>query len=198
MDPASSSQKISPALPVLTISSPTANTTYTGGITAQVAIKGTGIAVVSFFLDGKQLPSLAEAALPGQQVSYPLNTDSMADGTHTLTVVAAQSDLLTSTASVSFATANQLATVNSNLASANSTINTLNGNLDTANGNIASLQGNVASLQSNLDSANHTISNLTYLAYFAIIVGAVGIVVAAYSLRGSAPRKQSAEPTSPL
>jgi multidrug resistance efflux pump len=110
----------------------------------------------------------------------------MADGTHTLTVVASQSDLLNSTASVTFATDSQLASVTSNLtnklAAANSTISTLSGSLSTANGNIAALQGNV-------DSANHTIDNLTYLAYFAIAVAAVGIIIGAYALRGRAPWK---------
>ncbi len=174
MDPASSSQSITPALPVLTISSPVANTSYTGTIDAQVTIKGTGVAVLSFILDGKQLPSLLKGAPPGQQVSYPLNTTSIPDGTHTLTVVAVQSDLLTTTASVSFVTHNQLVAVTNNLtnnlATANKTISSLDGSLKTANGNIATLQ--------------NTINSLTYVVYFAVAIAIVGVALAAYSLRG--------------
>jgi hypothetical protein len=176
IDPASTSKSITPALPVLTISSPVANVTYTGSINAQVAIEGSGVAALSFFLDGKLLPSLSGAP-PGQLVSYPLDSATMADGTHTLTVVAIQSDLLNSTASVSFATDSHLVAVTNNLATANKTISSLSGN-------IATLQGSIGTLQGSVDAANHTINDLTYLAYFAIAVAAVGIILGAYALRG--------------
>ena len=99
IDPSSTFHTLTPALPVLTISSPVANSSYTGTVNAQVIIAGSGVAVLSFILDGEQLPSLLEGAAPGLQVSYPLNTTSLPDGTHTLTVVAVQSDLLKTNAS---------------------------------------------------------------------------------------------------
>jgi subtilase family serine protease len=174
IDSASSYQSITPALPVVTISSPSPNASYTGAIDAQVAAKGNGITAVTFFLDGRRLPSLLSGP-PGQQLSYPLNTTSMPDGTHTLTVTAVQSDLMTTTASVSFVTHNQLAAVTNDLATANKTI--------------SSLGGNIATLQSDLNSANHTISDLTYLVIFAVAIGLVGIILAAYAVRGKAPWK---------
>ena len=130
VDPASSFQSITPALPVVTISSPTANSSYTGAIDAQVAVKGTGITVVTFFLDGKRLPSVQGNVSSGQPLSYPLNTTSMPDGTHTLTVTAVQSDLMAATASVSFVTHNQLDAVTGDLATANKTISSLSSSLE--------------------------------------------------------------------
>jgi subtilase family serine protease len=194
IDTASSIQSITPALPVLTISSPVANTSYTGSFTAQVAIKGSGVTALSFLLDGKQLPSLLQGAAPGQQASYPLDASSMPDGTHTLTVVAVQSDLLTSTASVTFIThfqlaavTNNLATVTNNLAAANKTIVSLNGSLNAANGNITALQTNLASANKAISNLN---TNLSELIYLAIGAAAVGIVLAAYAIRGGkAPSK---------
>ncbi len=180
IDPSSSYKTIAPALPVLTVSSPVANASYTGSINAQVAVKGSGVAALNFILDGKQLPSLLGGAPPGPQASYPIDTTSMPDGTHNLTVVAVQSDLLTSSASVLFVTHNQLQGVTNDLAAANKTIDSLNGGLSTANSDIASLKGN-------LDSANHTISGLSGLVYLAIAVAAVAVVLAIYAIRGELP-----------
>jgi hypothetical protein len=176
MDPASTSLSINPALPVLTISSPVANVSYTGTIDAQVTITGSGVSSLSFMLDGNELPSLLNGAPPGQQTSYPLNTTSLPDGTHTLTVVAVQSDLLSTTSSVSFVTHNQLATVTNDLATANKTISSINGSLKTANSNIANLQ--------------NTISTLMYVVYLAVAIAVVGVALAVYSIRGGkAPYK---------
>jgi subtilase family serine protease len=175
IDSASSYQTVTPALPVVTISSPTANASYTGAINAQVTLNGDGITGVSFFLDGEPLPSLLSGP-PGQQVSYPLNTTSMPDGTHVLTVTAVQSDLMTTTASVSFVTHNQLAAVTNDLAKANQTVNAFSGSLSTANSNIANLKS--------------TVSNLTYLLYFAVVIAVVAVALAVYTMRaGKAPYK---------
>ncbi|HVB95126.1 MAG TPA: protease pro-enzyme activation domain-containing protein [Nitrososphaerales archaeon] len=176
IDSASSYQSINPALPVITISSPTPNASYTGSFNAQVAVTGSGIAALTFMLDGKALPPFQGSNI-GPQISYPLNTTSMPDGTHTLTVTAVQSDLLTISASVSFVTHNQLAALTNGLATANKTIGSLNGNLSAADSNISTLRGD-------LSSANHTIDNLSYLAYVAVAIGLVGIILAAYAVRG--------------
>jgi subtilase family serine protease len=169
IDAASSAKSITPSLPVLTILSPVANASYTGTVDAQVAVNGSEVATLSFFLDGKPLPSLMGA--PTSQVSYPLNTAAMPDGTHNFTVVAVQSDLLASSASVSFNTHDQLA---SDLAAANRTIGSLNGSLGAA-------RGDIATLESNLDSANHNISYLTGLVYVAVAVALVGVVLAVFA-----------------
>jgi hypothetical protein len=176
IDPSSSYQSIIPALPVLTISSPLSNTSYTGKLNAQVAVKGFGVATLSFFLDGALLPSIPGAAPPGPQVSYPLDTSSMPDGTHTLSVVAVQSDMLSSSTNVSFVTHNQLQEVTNQLAAANKTILSLNGSLGNAKSDIAGLQGN-------LSTANHTINNLTEMFYLALGVGALGIILGLFAMR---------------
>jgi Bacterial Ig domain len=170
IDPSSSYKSISPALPVLTISSPVANMSYTGKINAQVGVNGIGITVLTFTLDGKQLPSLLGGAPPGPQVSYPIDTTPLPDGTHTLTVLAVQFDLLSSSASISFVTHNQLLAVTNDLATANKS-------LSTANSNISSLQGN-------LNSANHSITYLTDLVFLAIAVAVLAIALGAYAIRG--------------
>ena len=177
LDPSSSFKSITPAIPVLSITSPAANSSYTGSVNAQVTVKGTGVTSLAFMLDGKQLPALPGEAAPAPQVSYPIDTTSMPDGTHTLTVTAVQSDLLSSSASVSFVTHNQLQAITSGLAAADKTIGSLNGSLSVANNNIAALQGK-------LDSANRSIDNLTNLLYVAIAVAAVAIILGAYSIRG--------------
>jgi subtilase family serine protease len=176
IDTSSTYKSITPALPVLTFSSPVANASYAGNVNAQLAISGSGITSITFMLDGRQLP-LTGGAPPGPEVSYPIDTTSMSDGTHTLTAVAIQSDLLTSSASVSFVTHSQLQAVTNDLAAANETIGSLNGSLNAANGNIASLQGD-------LNSANQTIGNLTNLVYLALAIAAVAVVLGVYAIRG--------------
>ena len=176
IDAASSSLSITPALPVVTISSPTANASYTGTVDAQVAVKGSGIAVVTFFLDGRRLPSIQGNVSAGQPLSYPLNTTSMPDGTHTLTVTAVQSDLMATTASVSFVTHNQLDAVTGDLASANKTISSLSSSLSSADSNVASMQ--------------KTVNGMADLLYLALFIAVVAIALAAYSVRsGKAPWK---------
>jgi subtilase family serine protease len=184
IDQSSTYQTISPALPILTFSSPVANTSYTGTVNAQLAIKGSGVASLTFMLDGRQLPSLLNGASPGPQVSYPIDTTSIPDGTHTVTVVAVQSDLLTSSASVSFVTHNQLQAVTNDLAAAEETISSLNASLNSANASLNATNGNIASLQGDLNSSNHTIGNLTDLVYLALAIAAVAVVLAAYAIRG--------------
>ncbi len=175
MDPASSSLNITPQLPVLTISAPGANSSYTGNIQAQVTVSGSGVASLTFLLDGRTLPSLSGGNLTGPQVTYPLDTASMPDGTHTLTVTAVQSDLLTSSASVSFQTHNQLAAVTNDLSAANQTIRSLSGSLQTANGDISQLR--------------NTVNALSYGFYLAVAIAFFAVALAVYSLRsGKATR----------
>ena len=171
IDPASSSMTITPGLPVLSVSLPSANGAYAGSIDARVSVRGE-VATLTFFLDGMELPPLQGGALaPGQQLlAYPLNTTSMADGTHTFTVVAGQSDLLNSTASVSFSTDNHLVTVTNSLATASRSLETAS--------------SSIATLQNSLNSDNRMINDLTYLAYAAMIVAGIAIILGAYALRG--------------
>jgi Bacterial Ig domain len=178
VDPSSSYQSITPALPVITITAPTANASYTGTVDAEVGLKGSSVQVLTFILDGKQLPSLLEGAPPGPQVSYPINTTALPDGTHTLTVIAVQADLLTTSASVTFVTHNQLQGVTNELSNDSAALSTANKGLSSADSDIASLQGN-------LDSANHTISNLLYVAYLSVAVAVVALVIGLYGIRGA-------------
>jgi len=176
IDHASSVKSITPALPAVTISSPAANASYAGEVDAQVALKGTGITAVTFFLDGTLLHSIPGNASAGQSLSYPLNTTSMLDGTHTLTVTATQSDLMATTATVTFVTHNQLYALNSDLATANKTISSLSASLSTADSSVSSMQ--------------KTVNGMADLVYLALVVAVVGILLAAYSLRnGKAPWK---------
>ena len=62
IDSASTAQTVTPALPVVTISSPLANSSYTGMVDAQVAVTGSGVQALDFILDGKPLPSVSNGA----------------------------------------------------------------------------------------------------------------------------------------
>jgi subtilase family serine protease len=209
LDAASTYQAVSPALPVVAITSPVANKNYTGSVTVQASVTGSNITSVSVLLDGKALAPGTTGA-PSASLSYPVDTSPLPDGTHTISVVAAQSDGLSSSSSVSFATNNQLVTVQGNLKTANSNIATLQGGLRAANGTITSLQGSVTTLQGGLRaangtistlkgglaSANNTIASLTTTVYalagiavVAVILGAVGI----YSAR----KQSKPAPTGP-
>ena len=170
VDPASSFRSVTPALPVVTISSPAGNASYAGTINAQVGVQGTGITAVNFFLDGRRLPSFQGNVSSSEPLSYPLNTTSMPDGTHTLVVTAVQSDLMSTNASVSFVTHNQLDAVTSDLASANETIGSLSASLGAADSRVASMQ--------------NTVNGMADLVYLALVVAVVAIALAAYSLRG--------------
>ncbi|MGH9920108.1 MAG: Ig-like domain-containing protein, partial [Nitrososphaerales archaeon] len=165
VDPASSFQSVTPALPDVTISSPAGNASYTGTVDAQVVVQGTGITSVSFSLDGKLLPSIQGNASSSQPLSYPLNTTSLPDGTHTLVVTAVQSDLMSTTASVSVETHNQFDAVTSYLSES-----------------LSSADSRVASMQT-------TLNGMADLVYLALVVALVAIALAAYSVRGKSPWK---------
>jgi subtilase family serine protease len=176
IDASSNSLSISPSLPVVTISAPSANESYTGKLDAQVTVSGQGVSQLIFSLDGRVLSSLAGQNVTGGTFSYPIDTTAIPDGTHQLLVTAVQSDHLSSASSVSFVTDNQLATATNSLRAANHTIDSLSGNLKTANDNITGLQS--------------TVNNLTYLLYIVAAVAIVGVAIAIYSVRaGKKPWK---------
>lgn len=182
IDAASSSLSITPALPAVTVSSPLSNASYTGTFDAKVLVTGSGVTEVSVLLDGQRLPSLVGSNLTGRAISIPINTSSMPDGTHVLTVTALQADLLSSTASVSFVTGNHLAAVDSGLANATS-------RLASADLTIASLSQSLKTADGSVSSLQNTVSGMAYLVYFAAAVAVVAVVLAAFALRGRAPWK---------
>jgi subtilase family serine protease len=100
----SSYQSLSPSVPVLAVSGPAEGELYTG-VSAVVNVTGDQVSSVSVTLDGAAL-----AAFPGGQPSYtvPLNSGGLPDGVHVFTVVATQSDGMSSSASVTFATLGKL------------------------------------------------------------------------------------------
>ncbi|MDG7006552.1 MAG: hypothetical protein JRM86_06420, partial [Nitrososphaerota archaeon] len=149
---------------------------------AKVLVTGSGVTEVSVLLDGQRLPSLVGSNLTGRAISIPINTSSMPDGTHVLTVTALQADLLSSTASVSFVTGNHLAAVDSGLANATS-------RLASADLTIASLSQSLKTADGSVSSLQNTVSGMAYLVYFAAAVAVVAVVLAAFALRGRAPWK---------
>lgn len=181
MDPASSALSIYPPLAVLTFAAPAANSSYTGTVDARLDLGGGTVASLSFFLDGTELTSLSGSNATGPVISYPIDTTSLPDGTHTLTVTAVQSDLLTSTASVSFSTRNQLNAVEGDLAAANQTIGSLSGNLSAANGSIVNL--------------HNRIDSLSYVLYLVAGVAVAAVALAFYALRGRAARPGTVGPS---
>lgn len=183
IDSASSALRITPSLPSVTVTSPLPNDTYTGTFDANVSVTGGGVTELTILLDGQRLPSPAGSSLTGQPISIPINTSAMPDGTHVLTVTALQSDLLSSTTSVSFMTGNQLASVNSGLANATASLSSADQTIASLSQSLKTADGNVSSLQS-------TVNGMTALVYLAAAVAVVAVALSAYSLRGR-PRQKS-------
>ncbi|MDA4118418.1 MAG: protease pro-enzyme activation domain-containing protein [Thaumarchaeota archaeon] len=177
VDGASVFQSVSPPIPVLSLSSPVANQSYVGSAPIQALVAGTGISNLTFTLDGKSISPPQGVGTSGA-ISFTLDTTSVPDGTHTLSMVATQGDGLSSSANVSFITQNQLAMANANLKATNDSLKATNDTLNAANANIATLQTQVT-------SANRSINDLTNAVYLALVVALVGCVMAAYLVRKS-------------
>ncbi len=174
LDNFSALRNVSPPAPVVTMSSPVSNQTYTGNVQIRVQVDGASVSNLSIALDGKPLPPPTDSPASGS-ISYDLNTTSIPDGTHSLSVFATQSDGLSSSASVSFVTQNQLAAANAKLNSANESL--------------SSASANISSLQSQVATDKRSINDVTNAAYIALGVALVALALTVYVLRRGAPWK---------
>ncbi len=109
----SSASSISPAPPSISISSPTPSVAYNSTVPVSINVAGQGISQVTISVDGSQVASFNH----GGQLSLQLNASSYPDGTHSLAVIAKQSDGISSTAYTQFETEYQLSSASSELRS---------------------------------------------------------------------------------
>ncbi|MEM3197258.1 MAG: protease pro-enzyme activation domain-containing protein [Conexivisphaerales archaeon] len=102
---------ISPALPTISIISPSSTVSYSSTIPFNVSVMGSDISSVNIYVDG----TLVKSYPSGGMMGFSLSASSYPDGIHTVIVKAFQSDGLQSQASESFSTDYQLASVGAQL-----------------------------------------------------------------------------------
>jgi len=95
---------LSPSPPSITIQYPQSDVPYSSSIPVNITVSGQEVVNVSVYVDGSLVKSFSA---PGTY-SFNLSATSYPDGTHTLSVIAVQSDGVSSEASVQFETTHQL------------------------------------------------------------------------------------------
>ncbi|BDC17826.1 protease pro-enzyme activation domain-containing protein [Acidianus sp. HS-5] len=172
---------ISPALPLITITSPTNDQNITGVYKVTFSVSGADVSEVFLLLNGQEI---AEFTGNGT-FTYSLNTTKYPDGSYTLEIKAIQTDGLYKESSVTVNFENQLESLNSNL---NSSINHLKNCLNNEKSNLSSsitsvnnsLSSSISHEYNCLNSAKSSISTVSYvaiiLAVIAIIIGILGLL----------------------
>ena len=146
---------ISPPPASISITSPQQNGEYYSQIPVSITVSGQGVQSVDVYVDGALVNSFTG---PGTY-SFSLNASSYPDGTHELTVVALQSDGVSSKASVTFETTYQLHSLAQETSSEISTLN------------------------STLISVKDTLSSyMTDYFITTLLIGIIALVLAAYAL----------------
>ncbi len=186
--------QLSPALPTIQVQSPAGGISYNGTLGITATVGGQQISTVWFYLDGTPLASFNSSSSP---YSYQLDTTMLADGVHTLEVVASQSDGLSASTFTQFATDNSLIAANNTIADLMSSLNTATSNEASLLSQISAADSSIGTLNQQLTTANNNTSTLTYEVYgiAAIAVLALIFAVVAFATRGGAkePEKASTE-----
>ena len=146
---------LSPSPPSITIQYPQSDVPYSNNIPVNITVSGQEVVNVSVYVDGSLVKGFSA---PGTY-SFNLNATSYPDGTHTLSVIAVQSDGVSSEASVQFETTHQLQALAQQTAS------------------------QISSLNSSIISVKDTLST-QITEYFAttIVLAILGIILAIYAI----------------
>ncbi|MDA4136086.1 MAG: protease pro-enzyme activation domain-containing protein [Thaumarchaeota archaeon] len=169
---ASTVRQITPSLPSISIQEPVSGGLY-NGTSGDVVVIGAEVSAVSIYLDGALLKTLSG----GEPYTFPLGAASMSVGVHTLEVVAAQQDGLSSSSSVYFST---------------------DGPLVAANNSISSLTTQVSSENSRIGALSSRLGSATDLSYGLAAVAVLALIIAVVALaRRPSAKPATTPPTSP-
>jgi hypothetical protein len=156
-------QTINPAPPTIHISSPTNGASYTGNIGASITVIGNNVNSITVSLNGLQIQTFNNNGT----FTFPIPSNSYADGTYALQVTANQTTGLTSTATSTIYFTNQASSTQSTLNSLNSAqsalqnqVNSLKNSVDSLTSEQSALQNQInnlkTSLENNLNNMNQT------------------------------------------
>jgi len=176
--------QVSPPAPNISIQSPSSVGAYSG-TSGSFTVAGTGVTSVSVYLDGALIQSYSGAA----SYNFPLDGISMAVGVHSLEVVAAQQDGLSSSTSVYFAT-------DGPLVAANDSISSLSTQVSSQSSRIGALNTQLSQLNSQLNSPNYLSYGLGVLAIVALLIALVAVARKPSSQRAASPPAPSPAPSS--
>ncbi|BFI75972.1 protease pro-enzyme activation domain-containing protein [Sulfurisphaera ohwakuensis] len=160
--------RITPSLPLITITSPKPNSNVTGTITISYTITGTDISEVEILLNGQLVKTFMPSTSPIKG-NYSINTAMYPDGTYNITVVAVQNDGLSNSSSIMVNFANQLSSLST----------ALSNNVSSINSHISSL-GNT--LSSDVSTLNNNISSAKTYALIGIVLAIIGIIIGIVAL----------------
>ncbi len=187
-------RSLSPAPPIITVQSPAGGQTYQGTIAIAATVSGQQVSSLSLYLDGTLLSSFNSTT---SSISYQLDTTTIADGVHTLQVVAQQSDGMSTAATTQFSTDNNAIAANKTISSLTDEVNSAVASAASLQGEVSSAQGSIATLTQQLSTANSNNTTLTYEFYVAVAVAVLALIVAmvAIATRGSPKEPKKEEPT---
>ncbi len=163
-------EAMSPPLPTVSIQSPVAGSVYSGD-SGNFTVSGQDVGTVSVYLDGTLLKTYSGAA----SYSVPLAASSMTVGVHTLQVIVAQQDGLSTSSSVAFSTDGPLVAANNTISALNTSVGTLNSQVSSQSSEISSQSGRISSLDSQLNTADDVIYVLVVVAFLALIMALVAV-----------------------
>lgn len=150
--------QVTPALPLINVQSPILGGTYNGALAINASVTGQSLSSISLYLDGKLLTSFGGNT---SSASYQLDTTSIPDGVHTLSVVAAQQDGLSASSNISFNTNSNYVSTQATVNNLNNQVNSLQNALNSLNSQLTTESAKSSSLSDQLNSTNAKINSLS-------------------------------------
>jgi len=181
----SSYQSLSPALPTITVSGLSQPINGSASYTVTVLGQQLLASSVAATIDGSSTSLSVTSSAAGLTATGTVDSSTMSDGVHALTVTAAQQDGMSTSVTVYFSTDNKLSAAQSSLRSLGSQLNNENATVQSQKGTISSLSGKV-------NDQNATISSLTYGLYALGLVAIVALAVAIVAVRRKEPPASTA------
>lgn len=153
-------QTLMPSLPSITFVSPTS--VVSGNVMGQIEVTGNDISNVTVLLDGAYLASTTTNGT----FTFPINSLNYPDGTYTITVIARQSDGLSSSKSEQITFNNQLINISNKISNVSSSLTSEINHLT----------------NTSQEEINHVTSTSQDLGYTAVGIGVIAIIIAIVAL----------------
>lgn len=148
-------QTITPPPPTIHISSPTNGASYTGNIDANITVTGNNVNSITVSLNGLQIQTFNNNG----SFTFPIPSNSYADGTYALQVTANQTTGLTSSVTSTIYFTNQASSTQSTLNSLNSAQSALQNQVNSLKNSVDSLTSQQTALQNQINNLKTSLQN---------------------------------------
>jgi len=174
---------ITPALPTISVSglsSPISNeTSITITVTGEQMASGTLISQV----DGNPIVLTTTTSSSGLTATVTINASSLSDGIHTLFIAVSQTDGMSASSTVQFATDAHAEALSSAVSTLTSQVTSLSSEATSLSSQATSLSSQATSLSNKVASLTSQANTLTYIAYAAVVLAIAGGMLALWAMR---------------